>query len=107
MKRKRESPHKRWKRSRTRRKPFKPNDTYLREYEEAMILGDMVRVGGDSIGPSDLRRLEPGRYSVKLAQAMKRMAGANGPLEPSGHMNWPFKQKTYQLRNRMKSKEAA
>lgn len=104
--RKRESAHKLWLRRRRRLRKFKPNDKYLREYEEAMILADMERVGGEFVGPSDLRRLEPGRYSIKLAGVMKRMAGFTGPLQRA-RGGGRFRQASYRIRDRATMKEAA
>ncbi len=77
--RRRQSEHARWKRRRAPAPRFKPNDTYMRAYEERIILSDILIIGG-SFSAADLRKCAPGRYSVKLQPTLKRMARPGGCL---------------------------
>ncbi len=85
-----------WRRQRRPWAKIKPNDDAMHAYEEAMILADCRRLSGP-ICAKDLRRLEPGRYSIKLSGVLKRMA-ASGLLKPLGAQRcWDRIRPTYAL----------
>ncbi len=71
-----------WRRKRAPRPRFPPNDSYMREYEETIILADCRRLTG-VISAKALRQQEPGRYSVKLYVVLVRMSRTHR-LKPVG-----------------------
>lgn len=109
MKRREDNGYRAWRRRRLPRPRFKPNDTFLREYEEAVILADCRRLHERAVAISSgaLRDQEPGRYSIKLALVLRRMARRGGPLTPNGSQrHWRVLTPTYQLADMQQERAA-
>ncbi len=75
-----------WRRRRSPRRKFPPNEDAMHQYEEAIILRDCAKLQVP-ISAKALRRLEPGRYSLKLYVVLVRM-GSTGRLKRVGAESW-------------------